>query len=82
MEPRGPAVHDFFANMGGRGELINSPIGLQDLKRRIYAKAKAEPLRCFARRGFGWKRWSSRRLYEAREESVSSLIGPITLGTK
>jgi hypothetical protein len=68
--------------MGGRGELINSPIGLQDLRRRIYAKAKAEPLRHFACRGFGWKKWSSRWLYEAREESVSSMIGPISLGTK
>ncbi len=43
MEPRGPAVHDFFAKMGGRGEMIKTPIGLQDLRRRIYAKAKAEP---------------------------------------
>ena len=43
MEPRGPAVHDFFAKMGGRGDMINSPIDLQDLRRRIYAKAKAEP---------------------------------------
>jgi RNA-directed DNA polymerase len=29
--------------MGGRGELIKTPINLQDLRRRIYAKAKAEP---------------------------------------
>jgi hypothetical protein len=68
--------------MGGRGEMIKAPIGLQDLRGRIYAKAKAEPLRCFACRGSGWERWSSRWLYEAREESVSSMIGLITLGTK
>ena len=43
MEPRGPAVHDFFAKMGGRGDMIKAPIDLQDLRRRIYAKAKAEP---------------------------------------
>ena len=43
MEPRGPAAHDFFANMGGRGEMTKAPIDLQDLRRRIYAKAKAEP---------------------------------------
>ena len=43
MEPRGPAVHEFFANMGGRGEMIKTPMSLQDLRRRIYAKAKAEP---------------------------------------
>jgi RNA-directed DNA polymerase len=29
--------------MGGRGEVTRSPISLQDLRRRIYAKAKAEP---------------------------------------
>jgi RNA-directed DNA polymerase len=28
--------------MGGRGEMIKAPISLQDLRRRIYAKAKAE----------------------------------------
>jgi RNA-directed DNA polymerase len=29
--------------MGGRGEMRKAPIDLQDLRRRIYAKAKAEP---------------------------------------
>jgi RNA-directed DNA polymerase len=29
--------------MGGRGEMIKAPISLQDLRRRIYRKAKAEP---------------------------------------
>lgn len=29
--------------MEGRGEMIKTPIGLQDLRQRIYAKAKAEP---------------------------------------
>jgi RNA-directed DNA polymerase len=29
--------------MGGRGEMTKAPIDLQDLRRRIYAKAKAEP---------------------------------------
>jgi RNA-directed DNA polymerase len=29
--------------MGGRGEMTKAPIALQDLRRRIYAKAKAEP---------------------------------------
>ena len=43
MERRDPAVHDFFANTGGRGEMIKAPTNLQDLRRRIYAKAKAEP---------------------------------------
>jgi RNA-directed DNA polymerase len=29
--------------MGGKGEMTKSPISLQDLRRRIYVKAKAEP---------------------------------------
>jgi RNA-directed DNA polymerase len=29
--------------MGGKGEMIKAPIPLQDLRRRIYAKAKVEP---------------------------------------
>jgi RNA-directed DNA polymerase len=29
--------------MGGKGEMIKAPISLQDLRRRIYIKAKAEP---------------------------------------
>ena len=50
--------------------MINTPISLQDLRRNIYVKAKAEPSRRFwglrsrNRQGFGWKRWSRRWLYE------------------
>ena len=40
MERRDPAVHDFFANMGGRGEMIKASVGLQDLRRKIYLKVK------------------------------------------
>jgi RNA-directed DNA polymerase len=29
--------------MGGKGEMTKAPISLQDLRRRIYVKAKAEP---------------------------------------
>jgi RNA-directed DNA polymerase len=29
--------------MGGKGEMTKAPVGLQDLRRRIYVKAKAEP---------------------------------------
>jgi RNA-directed DNA polymerase len=43
VERRGPAAHESFVNTGGRGEMIKAPISLQDLRRRIYAKAKAEP---------------------------------------
>jgi RNA-directed DNA polymerase len=30
--------------MGGKGEMTKAPINLQDLRRRLYGKAKAEPL--------------------------------------
>ncbi len=42
MERRDPAVRDSSADMGGRGEPKEPPVSLQDLRRRIYAKAKAE----------------------------------------
>src|SRR5271165_5724517 len=41
-ERRDPAVCDSFDNMGGNGAMIKAPIGLQDLRRKIYAKAKAD----------------------------------------
>src|SRR5438093_5167397 len=34
--------------MGGRGDMIKAPMSLQDLQRRIYVKAKAEP---------SWRLW-------------------------
>ena len=37
--------------------MIKASIDLQDLRRRIYLKAKADT--------FGWKRWSRRWLYDA-----------------
>jgi hypothetical protein len=40
-EPRGPAVRSSSANTGGRGALIKAPADLQDLRRRLYARAKA-----------------------------------------
>lgn len=43
VERRGPAVCEFFGNTEGRGAMTKTPISLQDLRRRIYAKAKAEP---------------------------------------
>ena len=42
--------------------MIKTPINLQDLRRKIYTKAKAEPA-ARKRRGFGWDRWSRRWLY-------------------
>src|SRR2546429_9446685 len=43
MERRDLAVCGDSNNMEGRGEMIKAPISLQDLRRRIYRKAKAEP---------------------------------------
>jgi RNA-directed DNA polymerase len=43
VERRGPAGHDIFDNTEGTGEMTKAPIKLQDLRRRIYTKAKAEP---------------------------------------
>jgi RNA-directed DNA polymerase len=43
MERRGPAAHAVFIKKGGRGEMTKTPISLQDLRRRLYIKAKTEP---------------------------------------
>ena len=42
-EQRDPAAGNDCVEMGGRGEMIKTPIDLQDLRRRLYVKAKAEP---------------------------------------
>src|SRR6267143_1232312 len=42
-EQRDPAVCASSDNTGSRGEMTKAPISLQDLRRRIYRKAKAEP---------------------------------------
>jgi RNA-directed DNA polymerase len=41
-EQRGPAVGNSSNKKGGRDEMIKASINLQDLRRRIYVKAKAE----------------------------------------
>jgi len=43
-ERRGPAAHAVFIKKEGRGEMTKTPINLQDLRRRLYIKAKTEPL--------------------------------------
>src|ERR1035441_290965 len=42
-ERRGPAVCTGTDNMGGKGEMTKAPSSLQDLRRSLYIKAKAEP---------------------------------------
>ncbi len=44
MERRGPAVCSGSNKMEGKGEMTKAPISLQDLRRSLYVKAKAEPL--------------------------------------
>src|SRR5262249_3587741 len=41
-ERRSPAVRNSSDNTGGRGGMIKTPIKLQDLRRKIYTKAKAD----------------------------------------
>src|SRR5471032_3234487 len=43
MERRGPAVCNVLNNMGGKDEMTKASSSLQDLRRGIYVKAKAEP---------------------------------------
>jgi RNA-directed DNA polymerase len=42
-EQRSPAAHAVFIKKGGRGEMTKTPVNLQDLRRRLYIKAKTEP---------------------------------------
>jgi len=42
-EQRGLAVQGVFIKKGGRGEMTKAPTSLQDLRRRLYVKAKTEP---------------------------------------
>lgn len=50
MEPRHPAVDISLTTKGGKGEMTRTPINLQDLRKRIYIKAKADK---------AWRFWGS-----------------------
>jgi hypothetical protein len=43
VERRDLAAYEVFIKKGGRGEMTKAPISLQELRRRLYIKAKAEP---------------------------------------
>ena len=69
MERGGPAVCNVSFNREGKDEMTKASMSLQDLRRRLYVKAKAETSWRFwgharQRKGFGWKRWSRRSLYD------------------
>ena len=42
-------LNSLLTKMGGRDEMIKASINLQELRRKIYLKAKSD---------FGWNRWS------------------------
>ena len=68
MERRNPAVCKVSDHKEGKDEMTKASIDLQDLRRRIYVKAKADTswkfrrlyvqVRARNRQGFGWARWS------------------------
>ena len=43
VEQRRPAVCSASDARGGKGEMTKAPVSLQDLRRKLYVKAKAEP---------------------------------------
>ena len=74
VEQRDPAVCDGSNNMGGKGEMTKAPISLQDLRRNLYVKAKAEP---------NWRFWGlyvhvckRETLHEAYERARSNNGAP------
>jgi hypothetical protein len=64
VEPRGPAVCNGSNNKEGKGEMTKTPISLQDLRRSLYVKAKAEPT---------WRFWGLIRPISARYSGGLSL---------
>jgi len=52
-ERRSPIANDLPTTVGGKGEMTKAPISLQDLRRKIYLKAKAD--KAWRSRN-GWKR--------------------------
>ena len=80
---KGPCCLQFSDSQGGEDEMIKASIGLQDLRRRIYVKAKADTFCGFPTRrlqGFRWKRWSRYGLSETH--GCFAAIGLSTLCRK
>ena len=61
---KGPAAHNSFDKMEGKGEMIKAPIALQDLRRKIYVQAKAEP---------SWRFWGMYDLDKLIRRDASQL---------
>ena len=80
VERRNPAVCKVSDHKEGKDEMTKASIDLQDLRRRIYVKAKADTSWKFRglyvqvqklrnRQGFGWARWS-KGMAEPNSEAV------------
>ena len=74
VEQRDPAVCAGSNKTGGKGEMTKAPSNLQDLRRNLYVKAKAEPT---------WRFWGlyvhvckTETLYEAYERARSNNGAP------
>ena len=75
VEQRDPAVCDGSNNMEGKGEMTKAPDSLQDLRRNLYVKAKAEPT---------WRFWGlyvhvckTETIYEAYETHLQNSSGRV-----
>jgi hypothetical protein len=95
VERRDPAGNNLPTTLGGRDEMIKASIGLQDLRRKIYLKAKSDKIwrleNAVASAGTGgvgpgfMKLWDCSTITEfviIGLESAASLIGLITLQVK
>jgi hypothetical protein len=68
VERRGPAICN-ASNIGeGKDEMTKTSINLQDLRRRIYGKAKAEP---------SWRFWGLQAPSGACSETPGLRLGTV-----
>jgi hypothetical protein len=94
-ERRDPAGNNLPTTLGGRGEMTKTSICLQDLRRKIYLKAKSDktwrPENAVASAGTGgvgpgfmklWDCLTTTEFVIIGLESAASLIGLITLQVK
>jgi hypothetical protein len=82
VERRGLTAHVTGVNMEGRGEMIKASDNLQDLRRRLYVKVKAELAWRFPASRLQLAAVASPVTILAIRDSGASLIGLINLATK
>jgi len=71
VEQRDPTGCSSLVKMGGRDDMIKASSSLQDLRRRIYAKAKAEP---------SWRFWGLSRCFGSIRDWVEKSSGGTCCG--